>query len=1028
MTAVVPVPRFRRGLAFLAGVGFAAVPTVGPYLAVLAIASGHLQIQRADRWWWLAALLLGLPWLIAGHVWAGVGAIAQILAVWLIFRAASEARHALRGSALPSDVGAGLLVGLAGAMALGLARSASWRLESARSALDVIAWTANPTLFGHAMLLLAALLAVVVPAPALRVAALAMGALAALASGAQEVVLAWLLIAVGLRLAGRKGSRGTVVAEWGLIALMLVAATGLGATVGLGRTGYRVELLPPAAGANLFRGTEAPAGEWWYPLGVAVAEAPARIDGVARTGYAVTKVEAPSWSRLQQIVELRPASEYVLAVAWRAPPGARPGLDGWGRSSGEGRDANLAATYREGAWLTQASPDFTVLGSRVVDAGDGWTRGQVAFRYEGTAPLFWYVGAVPDRSAAVGTTTTFAEFQLIAGRDWLPYVPNVADVRLADLRTTRWPLWREALEAVAQRPWLGWGPLGFATAAEALRPDDARHRPVAAHAHSLPLDIGLERGAIGLLGLLLLAGVLALRTLQQRDRAMAVVLAGVVLLSLFETTLLNGALIYPLAAMLGWRAVGSRPVAQAQTGVGSAAAVRLALALTDVLVATVAISLGLIAASPQPAVAALLAGWTAPLAYATLLWPALAWVSGLYPGYGRAAHDELARAVRAAAAATVALGFAALVLGEGMALGAPAVLVVGAVSVALAPAARWIAKQLLRQARLWGRPVAILGTGPAAERVARHLLDHPGVGLHPVAAFGDADWGLRSLPVTGRLEHAWPFLASHGVNHVIVAPDAAARVGYDEVLRRAERSLRYVQFVPELHGIPASSVVAAPLGTALGLEVRNQLASGTNRAVKRTLDLAGATVLLALLGPLLLVVGAWVRLDSRGPALYLSPRVGRYGRTFACVKFRTMHVDAEARLERLLSSDPALCDEYERFHKLEDDPRVTRAGRLLRRLSIDELPQLIDVFLGHMSLVGPRPYLVRELEQMGAERDLIILARPGMTGYWQVEGRNDVTFEERQTMEAAYVRNWSVWWDLEILARTPAALLARTGK
>src|SRR5690606_12349925 len=132
-----------------------------------------------------------------------------------------------------------------------------------------------------------------------------------------------------------------------------------------------------------------------------------------------------------------------------------------------------------------------------------------------------------------------------------------------------------------------------------------------------------------------------------------------------------------------------------------------------------------------------------------------------------------------------------------------------------------------------------------------------------------------------------------------------------------------------------------------------------------------------------------------------------------------MHVDAEDRLQRLLAQDEALREEYEHFHKLRDDPRVTRIGRILRRGSIDELPQLLNVVKGDMSLVGPRPYLVRELREMGAVKDLIFLARPGMTGYWQTEARNDVSFEERQVMEAHYVRNWSVWWDIEILLRTP---------
>src|SRR5690606_1778221 len=145
-----------------------------------------------------------------------------------------------------------------------------------------------------------------------------------------------------------------------------------------------------------------------------------------------------------------------------------------------------------------------------------------------------------------------------------------------------------------------------------------------------------------------------------------------------------------------------------------------------------------------------------------------------------------------------------------------------------------------------------------------------------------------------------------------------------------------------------------------------------------TIDLFGSLALLVVLGVPLLLIALLIRLDTRGPALYLSPRIGRYGNVFNCIKFRTMHVDAEERLAELLATHPELRAEYDRFHKLENDPRVTRVGRLLRRLSLDELPQLINVLLGQMSLVGPRPYLVRELEIMGQERDLIFLARPGM--------------------------------------------------
>ena len=989
MATAAPASPARRGLAFLAGVGFAAVPTVGPYVALLALASGGLQIHRADRWWWLAALLLGLPWMLTGALWAGIGATAQVLAVWLIFRAASEVRHAFHGTTLPFDAGAGLVVGFAAAMAVGLERSASWRLESARSAIDVFAWTASPALYGHAMLLLAALLAVIVPSVALRVAALGLGAVAVIAAGSHEAVLAWLLVAIGLRFVGRRGGRGA------------------------------------AAGATLSRGPAAAAGEWWFPLGVEVEAAAVTLDGAARTSYRVTKTDPEPYARLQQIVELRPDTAYVLAVAWRSDGELRPGLDGWGRIESGDQVVNLGATMREGHWVIGSSGPLTVLGQGVDAPADGWTRGHVAFRYEGTEPLVWYVGAVPDRSGATGVTTTFAEFQLIEGDAWLPYLPNEADARLTDLRTTRLPLWRQAIEGIAARPWLGWGPGGYVAAVQALHPDDARYRPLVAHAHSLVLDTWVERGVVGLLGLLLLGGAMTLRVLQQRDRAMAVVLASVVLLSLFDTTFFSGAVIYPLAAVLGWRAVGRRTPAHAETGAGSAVAVRLALAAPDVAVAAVGLAVGIaLAGARDPSTAA----WTPALVYATLLWPAFAWLTGAYPGYGRALRDELAGAVRSSLGASVTLGFAVLVLPAALPIGPGVVWVAALVTVLLSPIARLLAKQGLRVARLWGRPVAIVGTGTGAARVARHLLDHGGIGLHPVAAFGDDDWDVPSLPVTGTLDQVWERVRALRIQHLIVAPEAADRVGFDEVLQRAERAVRFVQFVPDLHGIPASSVRATPLGTTLGLEVRNQLASGSNRALKRITDLLGSTLLLLVLGPALLAIAAWIRRDSPGPALYLAPRVGRYGRTFACVKFRSMHVDAEARLQQLLAQDERLSDEYDRFHKLEDDPRVTRAGRILRKLSLDELPQLINVFLGQMSLVGPRPYLVRELDAMGPQRELIFLARPGMTGYWQTEGRNDVTFEERQAMEAAYVRNWSIWWDVEIMLRTPVVLLTRTGK
>lgn len=1029
MAATAPSILLRKGLAVVAGIGFAAVPAVGPFLALLAINATRFEIQRADRWWWLAAFLLGAPLLLGGDVAAGLWTMAQVVAVWLVLRSVSEFRRAVDSPTIPIEIGFGLVVGLAITLALGAGRIDGVVWQTARTPLDAIVWRGHPTLFGHSMLVLSAVIAVIVPSPRLRLAALWLGAVAVLLSGAREAAIAWLVVALVLQFLEPRAPRGTRLAAWLAIAVVSVIVVGLGATLGVGRTGFLTEVVAGTTGPNVFRGTEVAAGDWWLPLGVSYTSGSATIDGEERTTFAVTKTWTEAWARLQQVVKLEPGRSYTLSAVWRTAAGVQPGFDGWGSMPAGRRPATLSFTAGPDGVRTAAVAPLVVDEASATDLGDGWTRGVVTFRYEGETALPWYVGAVVDRSTRAGATTEFAEFQLTATDHLVAYVPGHAERGVVDLRTSRFPIWRDALDAIAARPWLGWGAGGLPEAIVTLHPGVQRVRPVAAHAHDMLLDVAVKQGLVGVAGLLLLVALLVLRIVQQRDKAMAAVMGGVVLLNVFDATLLSGEVVYVLAAALGWRAVGLKGSARAETGIASAFAVRAALAVADVAAAALTLSAAMLVVQRLDASVTLATGWSSALLYATLAWPAVSAWSGLYPGYGRPFHDELARSVRAAAVASILLGFAVFLLPDSLRLPASVIAVVAVASPILAPVARALTKIGLRRMRLWGRPVVVLGTGPEAERTARHLLHHPGIGLHPVAVFGDGTtWNLGALPVTGTLAHTWTYLRTHNIRHAIVTPDAAAELAFDDMLIRADRQLHYVQYLPDLRGLPTNSVAATPLGTALGLEVRNQLASGTNRAVKRVIDVLGATLLLAVLGVPLALIALAIRLDSRGSPFYLSPRVGRYGRTFSCVKFRTMHVDADERLQRLLAADPDLHEEYEHYHKLENDPRVTRIGRLLRRGSIDELPQLWNVLKGDMSLVGPRPYLVRELGDMSRLKDLIFLARPGMTGYWQVEARNDVGFDERQVMEAHYVRNWSVWWDIEILLRTPAAILDRTGK
>lgn len=1028
MTARITGPVF-RGLAFMAGVGFAALPAVGPFLALIAILIGRLQVQRADAWWWLAAAMLSLPFVVTGHAPAAMLSFAQVMATWLIFRSATHFRTSVRHDKLSTDIGAGLVVGLLITLAMGLRNLGDFRFDVAVTILDAIVWNTHPALFGHAILVLSALLALVVPSPRLRVVSLAIGAVGVIFSGSREAVWVWLIIALGLRFVGRRATRATRIAEWSLVVVMAVIVSGLASVLGLGRIGFLTDFAPQGENPNLFRGTEVAAGDWWLPLGVEFRVEAVNIGGVERAGYTVTKAWTEPWARIQQAVTLTPGETYTLSAVLRSPDGTRPGFDGWGRTSPDVEAANLGTVFDGDVHRATVTGPLSLISTSAITIDDTWNRLFATFRYEGESPITWYVGVVPDRSNRTGVGITFSELQLTSTHVNLPYRPGIAERGVTDLRTSRFPVWRDSLEAIGARPLLGWGPAGLPQAVQALRPDETLLRPIAAHAHNAFLAAWVERGLIGVIGLVGLLGLLGLRAVQQRDRAAAVVLVGVTILNFFDSTLLSGAVIYPLAAVLGWRAVGHRDVAKAETGIGSAVGVRVGLMLSDLCAGATALSLGLYFAAHFDSSTSLASGWSVPLVYASFIWPIAAATSRLYPGYGRPSHQELAYSVRSAAAAGVLVGFLVLLLPDVFGLTTPVLVVALPASVLLSPLFRSVTKLALRRLRLWGRPVVILGTEPDAARVARHLLGHPGLGLHPVAAFGTPNgWSVRNLPITGGLDQAWDYLKSSGVRHAIITKDAATTAAFDQVLLRFGTRLKYVQYLPDLRGLPTYSVVAAPLGTALALEARNQLASSTNRAAKRAMDFLGSALLLITLAIPLVAISLMIRIDSRGPAFYFSPRVGRSGGVFKCIKFRTMHQDAEKRLFDLLAANPELQAEYDRFHKLENDPRVTRVGRILRRLSIDELPQLINVLLGEMSLVGPRPYLVRELDLMGSERDLIFLARPGMTGYWQVEARNDVSFEERQTMEAHYVRNWSVWWDIEILLRTPGVMIGKTGR
>jgi Undecaprenyl-phosphate galactose phosphotransferase WbaP len=323
---------------------------------------------------------------------------------------------------------------------------------------------------------------------------------------------------------------------------------------------------------------------------------------------------------------------------------------------------------------------------------------------------------------------------------------------------------------------------------------------------------------------------------------------------------------------------------------------------------------------------------------------------------------------------------------------------------------------------LWGKPVVILGAGKTGAHLARDLQKEWSLGFRPVAVFDDqlAPVGgmLEGVPYRGTLSDAMNLPRKQATDTAIFAMSHAHCKHLDTFISQASLRFRYVIVIPDPAGVTTSAVVARDLAGTLGVEIKHNLLRPWVLRAKRMLDLSIAIVVVPLMLPLLLMISLLVWIESHGHVLYKAQRMGQDSKLFWCVKFRTMVPDAESALQRILEENAEIREEYLKYHKLRDDPRVTRVGRFLRKTSLDELPQLWNVLRGEMSLVGPRPYLPRESAKIGAAQGEILRVPPGITGLWQVAGRSRTYFNERVQMDTYYVRNWSIWLDFIILART----------
>ncbi len=348
-------------------------------------------------------------------------------------------------------------------------------------------------------------------------------------------------------------------------------------------------------------------------------------------------------------------------------------------------------------------------------------------------------------------------------------------------------------------------------------------------------------------------------------------------------------------------------------------------------------------------------------------------------------------------------------------------------SLVLVPMGRAVVRTALSSRPWWGYPVVVLGAGRTAAKVIRLLQRQPELGLKPVAVLDDDAHGapreLLGVPVVGSLDLIEELGRKHAVPYALLAQSDIAPSRLDELTDRFDRIFSHLAVIPPLNRFSSLWVSPVDFGGVLGLEVRHRLMDPGRMMLKRLVDVGLVWLFSPILFPLIGLIALLIKLDSKGPAFYSQLRIGEGGQKFKVWKFRTMHRSADKILRRFLRQHPELRAEWEQTHKLKDDPRITRMGWLLRRTSLDELPQLWNVVLNQMSLVGPRPIVDDEVKHYGREFELFKKTKPGITGLWQVSGRNNLSYAERVALDVYYVRNWSVWLDLYLLSRTVFAVL-----
>ena len=337
---------------------------------------------------------------------------------------------------------------------------------------------------------------------------------------------------------------------------------------------------------------------------------------------------------------------------------------------------------------------------------------------------------------------------------------------------------------------------------------------------------------------------------------------------------------------------------------------------------------------------------------------------------------------------------------------------------------------LLYKTKLGGIPTVIYGSGTTGKIVADCLLGSIRTGYKPVLILDDKPLGddeYRGIPIIHDTKVGPQLVERYNLKMAIIAMPSLDAQKLKALQNTSVYAFRYNVIIPNFFNISSIWMSVRDFNGILGIDTSNKFNLSWNKVIKRSMDIIIVTFGGLLVLPFLLIIALLIKITSKGPILYKQKRLGANGKHFFTYKFRTMEIDADKILQKLLDSDPELKTEWEKNHKLLNDPRITKMGKFLRRTSIDEFPQLLNIIKGEMSLVGPRPIVDDEIVKYGEDYKRVFSNKPGLTGLWQVSGRSDANYLDRVAYDVYYLQSWSVWLDLWIIFKTFGVVLLGKG-